>query len=187
MQKYIEIFVGMLTRPSAFLNEVDETYVSPGEAIVYASLVGGVVGLIGSLLGGAFFGQMAGIPILAGLMFGIVGAILSVIVGSFIILIVHTLFIKEGEGSFANAIKAYGLSYTSQVASIVPFIGGFVAIVWGFYLLYLTLQKFMKLSSRGAMKLIIILAVIVLVISLVILLTAGAVLFTFMQGMGEEY
>lgn len=174
-QQMINGSIAVLTRPSASTFEEYEQN-NLGWALIYsliASVINAVITWIGSLL---FLQQMPGFepgtvttgPILLGLIATVIGLLLY----WGIVYLLGRAFGGSGEfGELAYCFALFSapLAVIGTMASIIPWVGGVVALavwIYSLYLTYLAIQSGMNLPANKALYVILILFAIVLAIGL---------------------
>ena len=149
--------------PGVF-EEVGQDEKATGEAFVIAiaaSLIGGISsigGEFGSGVGGWIFGAIIGAP-------------LGLLIGTGILFLVGKLF--KGQGEYIQLLRGLGYASGVNAASIVPFIGGLVAVVYGLILAIRAVQEINRVSQGAAIATVLIPAAIVFVLVLFIAIVAG--------------
>jgi Yip1 domain len=141
-------------------------YVAPLAAI------GAVAGFLGNVVVGGLFGR-------SGFMIGMVAAIWAFLM-SFLMVFILSLIIDAlapsfgGEKNKAQALKVAVYSYTpawlAGILAIVPMLGllVFFAMLYGFYLMYLGLQKLMKSPEDKVIGYTVVVIICAIVVSIVL-------------------
>jgi hypothetical protein len=164
------------TPPGTLITE----YVVPLAAVTaVAGFIGGSI--IGTSLG--FFGSYR-TPIMTGLIFAVV-AFIMMIVGCFVVAFVVNALAPTfgGEKNSNQALKVVVYSYTpafiAGVLRIMPIMGallGFLAALYGLYLLYLGLPKLMKVPQEKSIAYTVVVVVCTIVLYGVVTLASGIVI-----------
>lgn len=151
-------FLEIFTSPSTFFNQSrlnESLIVSVGYAIV--------IGYTGMLFGAIWQFQYTRIPdveilgyenelyllTLGMILFGWVGILLSLLIVAAMYHVFLTLF-DWAEHSYASTLRIVCYSSTSGLANIIPFIGGLIGGIWGFYLNYTGLKRIHSLTTGQA-------------------------------------
>ncbi len=184
MNKYWDAFVSMITRPREYVSGEGRNFTLT-DAVIYVAIIGAIVGFFTGLIGGKTFGG-AGVPVggggaIGGLIVGAIGAVVGLFIGAAILYVI--LAILKVNADFSKLVAASGLAYTGNIASVIPFIGGIIAVVWQLYLLYLALIGVADVPPDKSRTTIIIIVVIYIVIILVAFLLAGLAVVAALSGM----
>lgn len=137
------------------------------EAVVIAiaaSLIGGltsIAGANGTGIGGWIFA-------------GLIGAPLGLLIGTGIIFLVGKLF--KGEGEYIQLFRGFGYVSSVNAASIVPFIGWLVGLVYGLILAVRAVQEINRVSQGAALATVLIPAAILFFLILILVVLAGIAL-----------
>ncbi|GEM_PF-3390743 len=174
--KYWDAFVGMITRPREYVFGEGKNF-SLVDAVIYVAIIGAIVGFFTGLFGVHTFGGRelpfsGGTGALGGLVAGAIGAVIGLFIGAVILYII--LAILKVKVDFSKLVSAAGLSYTGNIASIIPLIGGIIAAIWQLYLLYLALMGVADVPPDKSKLTIIILIVIYIILMLLAMMVAGA-------------
>ncbi len=182
--KYWDMFLGMVSRPRDYVFNEGKN-VTLLDAVIYVAIIGAIVGFISGLLGSAalaMFGMESGTGPILGLIWGAIGAVIGLFIGGLIIYVI-LLIVGAGGVDLTKVFVASGLSYTGNIASIIPVIGGIIALIWELYLLYLALIGVADVPPDKSRLVIIILVVIGLILALLGVLIMGAAMSAVMSGM----
>jgi len=164
-----DVIAGEATQPK----DLAITYVLPLAAIA------AVAGFIGTVIIGSFFlGKMSFVWGLVGLVFHLIMSLVSVFVIAFVIDALAPTF--GGQKNFNQAMKVAAYSYTpgfvGGIFTIIPILGGLVALLfalYGLYVLYLGLPKLMKNPEDKTIVYELVVIVVAIVIYMVIWMVGG--------------
>jgi hypothetical protein len=156
------------------------------EYVVPLAAVTAVAGFIGGSIIGTSLGFLGSYrtPITTGLIFAVV-AFIMMIVGCFVVAFVVNALAPTfgGEKNSNQALKVVVYSYTpafiAGVLRIMPIMGallGFLAALYGLYLLYLGLPKLMKVPQEKSIAYTIVVVVCTIVLYGVVTLASGIVI-----------
>ncbi len=182
--KYWDMFLGMVSRPRDFVFN-EGRYVTLLDVVIYVAILGAIIGFINGIFGSAalaMFGMKSGTGPVLGLIWGAIGAVLGIFIGGLIIYVI-LLIVGAGGVDLTKVFVASGLSYTGNIASIIPIIGGIIALIWELYLLYLALIGVADVPPDKSRLVIIILVVLSLLLFLIAIIVMGAAMSAAMSGM----
>lgn len=192
-QEMINGSVAVLTQPSATTFERHERN-NLTWALIYSVIAGVINAIIAAIAASLGLNSTpAGLDpeVAAAAQPSIVGAILGGIFFTVIILLI-SWGITYGLGRAFGGTGAFGelawglslfgapLTVASSILSLIPFVGGILALAlfgYNLYLTYLAIQSGMNLSSQKALYVILIELAIAVVLGLCFALTIGAALF----------
>ncbi|MEM7051665.1 MAG: YIP1 family protein [Acidobacteriota bacterium] len=171
--------------------------------LLYAIIVGSVGGIIGQLWSTLFSGSMLTMlpaemrdqmgPMMAAqggsLIMGIIMAPIMVAVGVFVWSgIVHlVLMMLKGtsDAGFEGTMRAISYSYTANLAQIIPFVGGLIALVWTIFLQIIGLARLHQTTEgKAAGGVLIPIALCCLCVILGLVLAGGAIMSAVSQAGG---
>ena len=173
----------MVSRPRDFVFGEGKD-ITLADVIVYVAIIGAIVGFVNGLLGSATLATLGlepGTGPLIGLIYGAIGAVIGLFIGGLIIYVILAI-VGAGGTNLSKVFVAAGLSYTANIASIVPIIGGIVAFIWQLYLLHISLIGVADVPPEKSRLVIIIIVILTLLLSLLMILLIGATLSSIMSG-----
>jgi len=167
-----DVIAGEATQPK----DLVITYVLPLAALA------AIAGFIGTVVIGSFFlGKISFVWGLVALVWHLIMSVISVFVIGFVIDALAPSF--GGQKNFNQAIKVAAYSYTpgfvGGLFTIIPILGGLVALLfslYGLYVLYLGLPKLMKNPEDKTVIYELVVIVVAIVVYMVIFMVGGAML-----------
>lgn len=165
----VERLVGVVTFKAPVYREIahDSSALPPAAIIVVAVTL--LIGVVSGVLGSSPFGLTGALVV------AILGALLGWLLGSWLTAFVASKFF-QGRTNTAEMLRILGHTYILQIPSIIPVIGGFVALVLGIIATIIAIREAASLDTQKAILTAVIVNVIVFVLSLILGGTIGAVI-----------
>lgn len=163
----VERLIGIVTFKSPVYREIahDSSALQPAAIIVVAVTL--LIGVVSGLLGSSPFGLVGALVV------AILGALLGWLLRSWLTAFVASRFF-QGQTTTTEMLRILGHTYVLQIPTIIPVIGGFVALVLGIIATVIAIREAASLDTQKAILTAIIVNIIVFVLSLILGGTIGA-------------
>lgn len=141
----------VITNPVEFFRTMPKTG-GFGDPIVFAVVIGVVVGLIQAVIGFVTLPGVAKFAALGAVIMAPIFAVIGSFIGGAILFVIWKVLgsNEEFETAYRCGVYSYAIAPITVLAGLIPYVGGLVGALWGLYLVVTASVEVHKIAAKTA-------------------------------------